>query len=196
MARDPYGPFVTALVELKLGQRQSQDANHTPHFDRLLNFLNLKAQAPESFVQGTQKHQVQPNPNVQLRSAYTTNVSSTCNVCGAPKHPLFMCRKFKTFPCEQRINIVKQGDMCFNCLKPGHFNQRLSGKKCQKCGKTHHTLLHQHSGSNPRVSTSSSNSGDQGESHSLAPTNSPSTHLSHLSHPKVPCQPQCIFMMY
>ena len=85
--KDPYGPFVTALVELKLDQltmfewqRQSQDATDMPHFERLLKFLDLKAQASESFVQGTQKRQAQPKSSVQLRSAYTTNVSSTCNV--------------------------------------------------------------------------------------------------------------------
>ena len=125
-----------------------------------------------------------------------TNVSSTCNLCGTPKHPLFMCRKLKSLPCEQCINIVKEGEMCFNCFKQGHFKQQyLLGQKWQKCGKAHHTLLHQHSVSNPRVSASSSNSGDQGGSHSLATTKSPSTHLSHLSHPKVPSQSQFIFMM-
>ena len=178
-------------------QRQSQDATDTPHFERLLKFLDLKAQAFESFVQGTEKHQVQPKPSVKLRSAYTTDVSSACNVCGAPKHPLFVCREFKSLPCEQRIDIMKQGETCFNYLKPGHFKQQcLSGKKCQKCGKAHHTLLHQHSGVNPRVSTSSSKSGEQGGFHSLAATNSPSTHRSHLSHPKVPSQSQCIFVMF
>ena len=107
-AKDPYGPFVTALVELKLDQlimfewqRQSQDATDTPHFERLLKFLHLKAQASESFVQGTQKRQAQIKPSVQLRSAYTTNVSPACNVCRAPKHPLFMCKKFKSLPCEK-----------------------------------------------------------------------------------------------
>ena len=49
-AKDPYEPFVTALVELKLDQstmfewqRQSQDATDTPHYERLSKFLDLKA---------------------------------------------------------------------------------------------------------------------------------------------------------
>ena len=108
---------------------------------------------------------------------------------------LFICKKFKSLPCEKRIDIVKKGDVCFTCLKPGHFKQQcFSGQKCQKCGKAHHTLLHWHCGSNPRVSTSLSKSGEQGGSHSLAATNSPSTHFSHLSHPKVSSKTQCVFM--
>ena len=144
--KDPYGPFVTALVELKLDQstmfewqRQSQDASDTLHYERLLKFLDLKAQASESFVQGTQKHQAQSKPSVQLRSAHTTNVSSTCNICGAPTHPLFMCRKFKSLPCEQHINIVKQSDVCFNCFKPGHLNHVFRARNAKSVGK--HTKL-------------------------------------------------------
>ena len=53
--RDPYGPFVTALIELKLDQatnfewqRHSRDKPDVPHFDKLLKFLDLRAQAAES----------------------------------------------------------------------------------------------------------------------------------------------------
>ena len=52
MKYEPYRPFDTSLVETNLDQatsfewwRQSQDKPHVPHFDKLLKFLDLRAQA-------------------------------------------------------------------------------------------------------------------------------------------------------
>ena len=43
---------------------------------------------------------------------------------------------------EHRMNMVREHQLCFNCLKSGHFApQCASDRKCQKCRKPHHTLL-------------------------------------------------------
>ena len=51
---EPSGPFITSVLELKLDtntmfewQKHSHDSNEVPHFQRLLEFLNLCAQASE-----------------------------------------------------------------------------------------------------------------------------------------------------
>ena len=171
-------------------QRHSQDESDAPHFDRLLKFLDLKAQASESFVPGTQKRQAQPKPTVQLRSAYTTNVSSTCNICGAPKHPMFMCRKFKSLSCEHCINIMR---CALIALKQDISNNNVYRVRNAKSVEKHNIhvicyinflvlileLVHHR----PILAFK------EGPL-SLAATNSPSTHLSQLSHPKVSSQSQ------
>ena len=50
MGHDPPGPFVTSLIELKLDattifewQRYTQDAADVPHYQKLLDFINLRA---------------------------------------------------------------------------------------------------------------------------------------------------------
>ena len=55
MKEDPNGSFITALLELKLDkgtmfewQKASQEAKKIPHYDDLLEFLNLRAQASKT----------------------------------------------------------------------------------------------------------------------------------------------------
>ena len=58
----PSGPFITSVLELKLDtntmfewQRFSQDSHKVPHYQDLLEFLNLRAQASESSLATTRK---------------------------------------------------------------------------------------------------------------------------------------------
>ena len=55
MKEDPTGSFITALLELKLDketmferQKASQESKNAPHYDNLLDFLDLRAQASET----------------------------------------------------------------------------------------------------------------------------------------------------
>ena len=55
MREDPMGSFITALLELKLDketvfewQKASQALRTTPHYDDLLDFLDLREQASET----------------------------------------------------------------------------------------------------------------------------------------------------
>ena len=54
MEYEPSGPFITSALELKLDtntmfewQKHSQDSTEVPHFQKLLEFINLRAQASE-----------------------------------------------------------------------------------------------------------------------------------------------------
>ena len=62
MEYEPSGPFVTFLLELKLDtntmfewQKYSQEKDKVPHYNDLLTFLNLRAQAAESATQQVKK---------------------------------------------------------------------------------------------------------------------------------------------
>ena len=55
MECEPSGPFITSVIELKLDtttmfewQKHSQAATSVPHYQELLNFINLRAQASET----------------------------------------------------------------------------------------------------------------------------------------------------
>ena len=57
MDYDPSGPFITSVLELKLDQttmfewqRHTQTINDVPHYQELLDFLNLRAQASETSI--------------------------------------------------------------------------------------------------------------------------------------------------
>ena len=57
MGHEPSGPFITSALELKLDemtlfewQKHSQTSPGIPHYNELLDFLNLRSQATKSRV--------------------------------------------------------------------------------------------------------------------------------------------------
>ena len=156
MDYEPAGPFITSVLELKLDtntmfewQKFSQDTTEVPHYQKLLEFLNLRAQASESSVieHGRKpKYEISSGkkPSKPITSfAGTANPVVSCVVCDSGKHPLYACPKFKALPHDQMVSILKAHNSCINCLRAGHFiNQCKSLHRCRKCQKPHHTLLH------------------------------------------------------
>ena len=60
---EPSGPFITSILELKLDastnfewQKFSQDLPGYPHYGKLLEFLNLRAQASEASTNDVKKN--------------------------------------------------------------------------------------------------------------------------------------------
>ena len=169
MAYEPSGPFITSILELKLDsttsfewQRFSQDTTGVPHYNKLLEFLNLRAQASEALPTDPKRGLARVNEfakksgNKQV-SLFAANADeppslpSHCPVCKTEKHHLFACDKFKTFSHDRKMSIVKSNNLCINCLRPGHFlKQCKSAYHCRRCQKLHHTLMHiDHTESNP-----------------------------------------------
>ena len=83
----------------------------------------------------------------QLTSFITSTSGQTGNNCIAcnvgSKHPLHACSKFKAFSHENKLTLLKNSKLCFNCLRPGHFVKMCkSNQHCKACRRPHHTLLH------------------------------------------------------
>ena len=67
MDYEPSGPFITSIFELKLDpntmfdhewQKYSQSSTAVPHYQDLLEFINLRTQASETFVADSTKKQM------------------------------------------------------------------------------------------------------------------------------------------
>lgn len=63
MGHEPSGPFITSILELKLDtdtnfewQKVSQDSPDFPHYSKLLEFLDLRAQASEASTADVKRH--------------------------------------------------------------------------------------------------------------------------------------------
>ena len=157
MDYEPSGLFIMSVLELKLDtntmfewQKFSQDSPKVPHYQDLLEFLNLRAQASESSLATTKKgaavdHQQKTLPRqiTSFAASASTNSESTCILCKTEKHPLFACHQFKAMSHDKKISTLKSQDLCLNCLRPGHFvKQCKSLHRCRRCQNPHHTLLH------------------------------------------------------
>ena len=99
-------PFITSMIELKLDQstmfewqKFTQKSTDVPHYDELLEFLNLRAQACEtctSDTKSTPRSDAHPNKKSQSNKPVASFAVSTsesvlgCILCKPEKHP-FIC---------------------------------------------------------------------------------------------------------
>lgn len=63
MEYEPSGPFITSVLEIKLDtntmfewQKHSQDSTSVPHYQKLLEFINLRARASKASVSDQKRH--------------------------------------------------------------------------------------------------------------------------------------------
>ena len=195
MKLEPSGPFVTALLEMKLDpstmfewQKHTQEQSEVPHFMEFLEFIDLRARASEAIIRESQRRQYQSAPgkgSAPTRTSYAANIdiNTSCVVCEGSKHPLYTCRKFRSLTAEQRMDVVRKNQLCYNCLQSGHFKpQCRPDQKCQKCRKPHHTLLHSLYDRDSEVRKSDEAGRDKKHSSSAGMDGSSTSHSSHISH--------------
>jgi len=79
---------------------------------------------------------------IESRSS-VKNVSATVCVNCNGSHNLARCEAFLSKSITQRNALVKKKQVCFNCLRPGHFISKCpSRSRCTHCRRMHHSLLH------------------------------------------------------
>ena len=157
------GPFITSILELKLDQntlfewhKHSQESASIPHYNDVLEFINLRAQASESLNTPSRGHPSSSNKRQPLSYKPVTSFAasaestSSCIICKPEKHPLYACPRFKLMPHDQKMEILRSNNVCMNCLIPGHFLKNCKSlHRCRTCQKPHHTLLHIDNSSTP-----------------------------------------------
>ena len=143
------GKFITSMIELKLDvdtlfewQKHSQSDANVPHYQELLDFIDLRAEP--SCAAPQKQSQLPRKPHSRVNSfAANSEVNSSCVICRTGKHPLYMCTRFKSMSHDDKMQALKVNRMCTNCLGGGHSKvQCKSIQRCKMCQKPHHTLLH------------------------------------------------------
>ena len=88
-----------------------------------------------------------------MKMVHATEVSSKesvvpvykCAVCSQAQ-PLWKCPEFIKRTVKERLRLVSEAHLCFNCLRSnGHLARKcptLGRCKVESCGRRHHTLLH------------------------------------------------------
>ena len=157
MDYDPSGPFITSVLELKLNedilfkwQRLSHESGKVPHYQDMLDFLDLRAQSTESLDYKADRKWSPP----QHRASYVASADNSCVACKKSKHPLYTCQEFRLLPYEDKVSILKGNGYCFNCLNKGHISKECpSSQRCRKFLMPHHTWLHKEEDSDTREPT-------------------------------------------
>ena len=170
MGKEPSPSFTTSLIEMKLDpetmfewQKASQDSTDVPPYAKLLEFLNLRAQASEFATSEPRKnprsdsHPSKKHPSNRSVSHFVSigGDTSKCVVCKDEKHPLYACTRFKALSHGRKIATLKE-NLCMNCLRPGHFARQCTNmSRCRRCQKSHRTLIHSDSRVAEQAETSS-----------------------------------------
>ena len=141
MGCEPPGPFITSLLELKLDtnsmfewQRHSQELADIPHFSKLLEFLNLRAQASETSVSHQRSFPQNGNPSDRRGhhpsrsvTAFTSNTDSSpnCILCG---HPPYTCTTLslslmrRCCQCwKTTTSVSTASNQVISCVNASHF---------------------------------------------------------------------------
>ena len=170
MDYEPSGPFITSVLELKLDvttmfewQRHSQDDTDVSHYHKLLEFINLRAQASETPTPNRKRSEPHTMRNTQTNNPVTSFAANTasptpdCVLCKGEKHPLYACVRFETLTHDKMVSTLKSNNLCMNCLRPGHFVKHCNSvHRCRQCHKPYHTLLHIESEQSPLSPTDTS----------------------------------------
>ena len=115
-------------------------------------FVNNYCTALENSQSSSSRNQDSgpPKPEQQKRSTVlTATVKSQqqqeikCNIC-AQQHFTYTCPTLvSNNNIDEKRELVKNKNLCFNCLRPGHCARNcLSKNTCKHCRRKHHSELH------------------------------------------------------
>ena len=111
--------------------------------DLMVKFVGQRCQSLES-RRDMKKSEKVPTPQNSGKKQAASHVATTskCELC-CQDHFIWMCETFvSASPCE-RSTLVKQHNLCYNCLRSGHMASKCRSRNCGRCGKRHNTLLHE-----------------------------------------------------
>lgn len=74
--------------------------------------------------------------------AHVNEYKSRYTVC-AQEHQLNYCNEFLNKSLSDKKDIVFKNHLCYNCLRSQHQVKQCPSAGCTKCGKKHHSILHQ-----------------------------------------------------
>lgn len=129
--------------------------NDVPSFQALKEFLTerIRGESIHPEEAGVSCRSAPSGAKGRSKAVANTATGRQCPCCQG-NHFLAFCPGFRKKSLDQRYQLTTQSRLCFNCLKPGHFPPQCpSEKRCTRCQRTHHSLLHRDYPENKKPST-------------------------------------------
>ena len=104
-------------------------------------------EAEVACVSVTSWKEKKPAPNARSFSTGMQNreegeKKTVCQFC-KEQHRLADCSSFAAQSMEEKVDFIRNGNLCFGCLKPGHRSKDCRNRStCSTCEKRHPTILH------------------------------------------------------
>ena len=83
-----------------------------------------------------------PAPSDSSSTSQRQNIH--CDNCDIAGHFIGRCYKFKKLSRDEKLDVIKRKNLCYCCLRSGHGTKDCE-KRCLKCDRKHHILIHEDS---------------------------------------------------
>lgn len=149
-----WDPILVILVKRKLAFKTREEwekqleTTEIPTYTQLIEFLEKRFRTVENLelvggLTSVNEVKYQVNNINKNKSDQAKNQRPNCLVCNNTSHSLMICETFLNMSLSNRSAFVNAKKLCKNCLAVGHMIRDCKSKKrCFKCNKEHHTLLH------------------------------------------------------
>ncbi|XP_058455828.1 uncharacterized protein LOC131433081 [Malaya genurostris] len=124
----------------------NQTTDELPNYESTLDFLRErcrvleKIKPSEKSVKMDKPLRFTAEPKLKTTSLVTT--TGKCLHCSG-SHELWRCEDYKKANLSDRYTTLRRTGACFNCLQKGHRTTECTSEhSCKRCGKRHHTTLH------------------------------------------------------
>ena len=147
-------PIILGKLPMEMRKNLAQEHTNTEWtIDELMSAILKEIRIFESGFY-TMNSQATPDPPHRSTAAFhitsrgathNTNPNTdgkrkvSCIYCKGP-HPPHTCEVITDY--QKRLDMVKKGNLCYNCLAHHKVSQCISRFHCKKCKRKHHTSLH------------------------------------------------------
>jgi hypothetical protein len=141
-----WDPLVTHIIVAKfdtdshrLWEQQLGGSRNIPTITQLSNFMEIRFRTLEA-VTTTQLRD--GHSRQQPIKTFKGSIEAVCIIC-SKNHFIYNCKDFVKLSPEERQDVVKEKQLCYNCLVPRHsvrFCKQTTS--CRICKRRHHSLLH------------------------------------------------------
>lgn len=149
-----WDPILVVLIKRKLPFKTREEwekqlnPEDVPTYAQLLAFLEKRYRTVENLeLVGSVTSEISDGIKVSYRnkskSSQLPDNYTNCVACNNAAHSLMICETFLNMSISNRSAFVNAKKLCRNCLAVGHvIKDCKSVKRCFKCSRNHHTLLH------------------------------------------------------
>ena len=173
-----FGPLLVPIILEKLPntiklQIRRKLGKENWNIEQFLSAINQEITARENFEYLKQNSfdSKEKSKNFTTSSLHAQARSKKCVFCRCEDHYSDQCRI--TIDRDTRREILKKGNICCRCLKPGHIKKNCRNRtKCFRCKaeENHHTALCYPKNYSQHINPTSTNS-DQNNSSTTPPAN-------------------------
>jgi len=129
-------------------ERQLGSTKDLPTWQQHIEFLISRHLTLQSYENSSGKKGSTPLQPTKVKTHFQGKLTESkpkqiynCTIC-LDSHYTAWCPQFNSKTVKQKLALLNQHQLCYNCLDNHKIVKCRNPKRCQKCGRRHHTSIH------------------------------------------------------